>query len=142
PNAPGGGDPRDLKHFPQMTETLAPAERTTRSRMRDLANGYFSTLQLNDGKIFTVFDPACSRIDNGTVTVGDPNSPNPRYRGTCEDEFKNGRYKFDNALRERDFPLIDEEKGVILTRAFLDHSAVVVDFKLNDGTSISSSFKT
>ncbi|MEO6339780.1 MAG: hypothetical protein ABIO39_07080, partial [Caulobacteraceae bacterium] len=66
PNAPGGNDPRNLQHDPFLSQTLPEAERVSRSRMVDLSNGYFSTLQKNDGKIFTQFDPACSRNDNGT----------------------------------------------------------------------------
>src|SRR6202034_3530567 len=66
--APGGGDPQDLKHDPAMYETLAPSERVPRRKMIDLANGYFATLQLNDGTLYTEFDPTCSRIDNGTKT--------------------------------------------------------------------------
>jgi hypothetical protein len=53
-----------------------------------------------------------------------------------------GRYLFDNALRERDYPLIDEEKGIVFARAFLDHDSRVINYKLTDGTPMSTSFKT
>ena len=142
PNAPGGNDPRNLQHDPLLTTTLPPAERVSRGRMVDLSNGYFSTLQKNDGHIFTQFDPACSRNDNGIVTAGVPDSPNPMYRQSCEDQFKTGRYMFDNAMRERGFFLIDEEKGVVMARGFLDHDAQIVQYKLNDGTEVTSGFKT
>src|SRR6202050_2014063 len=66
--APGGGDPKDLKHDPAMYDSLAPGERVPRPKMIDLANGYFATLQLNDGTLYTEFDPTCSRIDNGKKT--------------------------------------------------------------------------
>jgi len=81
--APGGGDPKDLKHDPAMYESLAPAERVPRRKMIDLANGYFATLQLNDGRLFTDFDPSCSRIDNGTKTANNADSPNPASSCAC-----------------------------------------------------------
>ncbi|MEO6341389.1 MAG: hypothetical protein ABIO39_15205 [Caulobacteraceae bacterium] len=142
PATPGASDPRSLKHDPAWYDDLQPNERTPRSRMLDLANGYFSTLQRNDGRIFTEFDPVCTRNDNGTVTSGVPDSPNPLYRLNCGEQFKTGLYFFDNAVRERDYPLVDEQKGVVLARAFLDHNAQVIDFKLTDGTPRTSSFKT
>jgi hypothetical protein len=140
--APGGGDPKDLKHDPAMYETLAPAERVPRRKMIDMANGYFATLQLNDGTLYTEFDPTCSRIDNGTKTANNSDSTNPSFRLNCGDQFKTGMYRANNALRERDFLLIDEEKGIVMARAFLDHNAVVQSFTLTDGTQSRAGFRT
>jgi hypothetical protein len=142
PAAPAGGDPKDLKHDPAMYETLTPEERVPRKKMIDLANGYFATLQLNDGTLFTDFDPSCSRIDNGTKTANNPDSANPAFRLNCGDQFKTGMYAANNAVRERDFFLIDEEKGIVMARAFLDHNAVVQTFKLTDGTQTHAGFRT
>ena len=140
--APGGGDPKDLKHDPAMYETLAPGERVPRRKMIDLANGYFATLQLNDGTLFTDFDPSCSRIDNGTKTANNADAANPAFRLNCGDQFKTGMYRANNALRERDFFLVDEEKGIVMARAFLDHNAVVQTFNLTDGTQTRAGFRT
>src|SRR5579863_8366089 len=140
--APGGGDPKDLKHDPAMYDSLAPAERVPRRKMIDLANGYFATLQLNNGTLFTDFDPTCSRIDNGTKTANNPDSPQANFRLNCGDQFKTGMYAANNALRERDFFLVDEEKGIVMARAFLDHNAVVQTINLTDGTQIHAGFRT
>jgi hypothetical protein len=43
-------------------------------------------------------------------------------------------YRFDSALRDRTFMLVDEERQLMLTRVFLDYNAVITDFKLADGT--------
>jgi hypothetical protein len=140
--APGGGDPKDLKHDPAMYESLAPPERVPRRKMIDLANGYFATLQLNDGTLYTEFDPTCSRIDNGTKTASNPDSPQASFRLNCGDQFKTGMYAANDAVRERDFFLIDEEKGIVMARAFLDHNAVVQSINLTDGTKIRAGFRT
>jgi hypothetical protein len=140
--APGGGDPKDLKHDPAMYDSLAPAERVPRRKMIDLANGYFATLQLNNGILYTDFDPTCSRIDNGTKTASNPDSPQANFRLNCGDQFKTGMYAANDAVRERDFFLIDEEKGIVMARAFLDHNAVVQTINLTDGTQIHAGFRT
>lgn len=142
PAAPGGNSPADLKHFPEMSQSVPVAERTPRPRMIDLSNGYFSTLQLNDGRIFTHFTPDSQRNDNGTVTCGLAESTVPAWREGCEAQFKTGRYLFDNAMRERGFDLVDEEKQVVWARGFLDHDSRVINYKLNDGTPVTAGFKT
>ena len=140
--APGGGDPKDLKHDSAMYDSLAPAERVPRRKMIDLADGYFATLQLNNGTLFTDFDPTCSRIDNGTKTASNPDSPQANFRLNCGDQFKTGMYAANDAVRERDFFLVDEEKGIVMARSFLDHNAVVQTINLTDGTQIHAGFRT
>jgi hypothetical protein len=134
--------PKELQHFPAMTEAVPPGERVSRGRLIDIANGYFSTLQQNDGQLFTAFDDECSRMENGNVSAGDPNASYPAAKLSCAEQFKKGAYRFDSALRDRGFMLVDEERQLVLTRAFLDHNAVLTDFKLADGTPAVSSFKT
>jgi hypothetical protein len=134
--------PKELQHFPVMTETAPPGDRVSRGRLIDIANGYFSTLQQNDGQLFTAFDDECSRMENGNVSAGDPNASYPAAKLSCAEQFKKGAYRFDSALRDRGFPLVDEERQLVLTRAFLDHNGVLTDFKLADGTPAVSSFKT
>jgi hypothetical protein len=134
--------PKELRHFAVMTEAVPLAERVARGRLIDIANGYFSTLQQNDGQLFTVFDDECSRMENGNVSAGDPNASYPAAQLSCAEQFKKGAYRFDSALRDRGFMLVDEERQLVLTRAFLDHNAVLTDFKLADGTPAVSGFKT
>jgi hypothetical protein len=134
--------PKELQHFPVMTEAVPAGERVSRGRLIDIANGYFSTLQQNDGQLFTPFDDECSRMENGNVSAGDPNASYPAAKLSCAEQFKKGAYRFDSALRDRAFMLVDEERQLVLTRAFLDHNAVLTDFKLADGTPAVSSFKT
>ena len=142
PAVPGGNSPADLQHFPEMSQSVPVAERTPRARMIDLGNGYFSTLQLNDGRIFTQFAPDSRRNDNGTVTCGFAESTVPAWRQGCEEQFKTGRYLFDNAMRERGYELVDEEKQLVWARGFLDHDSRVINYKLTDGTPVTAGFKT
>jgi len=57
---------------PILQSNLGPGEGRPRERMIAIANGYFDTLQLNDGTLFTQFDPRCQRMENGVQTTGNP----------------------------------------------------------------------
>src|ERR1700722_6651838 len=57
---------------PVLNEIVPSPERSLRERMIAIADGYFSTLQLNDGVLFTQFDDNCNRIENGLQTTHNP----------------------------------------------------------------------
>ena len=40
----------------------------------------------------------------------------------CADQFRLGQYIYDDRLRDRRFPLVDEEKGIVLAGGFIDHT--------------------
>ena len=72
-----GGDPKAYIHYPVMSQVQPPDQRTPHRRMIDLANGYFSTLQLNDGKVLTAFTDDCERQENGFESAGNPKFDRP-----------------------------------------------------------------
>jgi hypothetical protein len=121
---------------PLMLADVPPAQRTPRARMISLADGYFDTLQLNDGKLFTQFTDNCDRVENGLQTTHNvkafPNYPIAAFG--CREQFEKGQYKYDDRLRHRRFPLVDEEKGLVLAGGFIDHKGKLVDFTWTDGT--------
>lgn len=149
-NGPGPfGDPAKMMELPFMKQDVPPAQRTPRVRMIALADGYFNTLQLNDGHIYTVFDPACSRRENGVWTASDPH-PDLKSnslvavagRLTCEQGFKLGNYRWDTRLRARRFPLVDERKGLVLAGGFIDHSGRLQKYTTTDGVVHQSPIKS
>jgi hypothetical protein len=118
--------------------------RRPRARLLSIADGYFDTLQLNDGTIFTQFDKDCNRRENGFQTT---NNKNPGIPGAvlslgCEAQFKTGNFRFDDRLRARRFPVIDEERGLVMAGGFIDHSGKLQQVTLTDGRVIKSIFKT
>ncbi len=134
--------PDELRHFPEMLQVEPVSERVSRERLIDIANGYFSTLQQNDGTLFAPFDPSCSRLENGNVTAGDPNASYPAAKLSCGEQFKRGNYRFDSRLRDRAFLLVDETRQLVLASGFLDHDAALTEYELPDGRRITSPFKT
>jgi hypothetical protein len=124
---------------PLMLADVAPDRRTPREAMIVIANGYFDTLQLNDGTLRTRFTDDCDRIENGMQTTRNDSFPNyPIAAYGCREQFELGQYRYDDRLRARRFPLVDEEKGLVLAGGFIDHCGKLVDFTWTDGTPVRS----
>ncbi len=122
-----------------ILEALVPeAERMSRERLVSVANGYFATLEQNDGQLFTAFHPECQRVENGTQTTRNPAFMLPVARLSCEVQFRLGWYRYDDRLRARRFPLVDVERGLVLAHGFIDHCGRLERYRLTDGTEVES----
>lgn len=117
-----------------------PEAPNTRAEMIALANGYFDTLQLNDGTLHTRFHPDCDRVENGVQTTHNPEFAKivPVSALGCEEQFRMGNYRYDDELRARRFPLVDEERGLVLAFGFIDHSGRLDRYQLTDGRWVQS----
>lgn len=125
---------------PMLLEDVAPARRVGRERAVSLADGYFDTLQLNDGTLFTQFTDDCDRIENGLQTTNTNIEGYPIAAMGCADQFRLGQYKYDDRLRDRRYPLVDEEKGLVLAAGFIDHAGKLIDLTWTDGSRHKSIF--
>ena len=110
----------------------------SREEMIALSDGYFSTLQLNDGTIRTKFAPDCNRVENGVQTTNNPDFFVPVAALGCEAQFRLGNYRYDDRLRGRRFPLVDEERGLVMAFGFIDHCGRLDEYTLTDGTQVKS----
>lgn len=112
----------------------------TRDEMVRLSNGYFDTLQLNDGTIHTKFHPDCNRVENGVQTTRNPEFAKivPVSALGCEEQFRMGNYRYDDRLRARRFPMVDEDRGLVLAFGFIDHSGRLDEYQLTDGRTVRS----
>ncbi len=124
------GDVTKLTHDPLTSQLLTPAQRRPRAELIRIADGYFATLSHNDGTLHTQFAPTCHRIENGMETA--PNG--------CAGPFKLGTYLFNVRVR-REPLMVDEARGLVMFRGFIDHKGNVIDFKLTDGTPRTSPFQ-
>ena len=131
-----------FENKPMLNEILPPVERVPRARMISIADGYFDTLQLNDGTLFTQFDPNCNRVENGVRTTNNPELKLiPVAALGCEAQFKLGYYRLDDRLRARRYPLVDEERGLVLAAAFIDHAGRLEKYRLTDGREVDSAVR-
>lgn len=123
---------------PSMEAFVPAGETSSREELLEIANGYFETIERNDGTIRTRFFPTCNRVENGVQTTNNQEFPLPIARLGCEEQFRMGWYRYDDRLRGRRFPLVDEERGIVLAYGFIDHCGIVGDYTLTDGTPASS----
>jgi hypothetical protein len=127
-----------FENKPAMRAEVPEAERISRTEMIALANGYFETIERNNGMIRTRFHPHCNRVENGVQTTNNPDFPLPIAGLGCEEQFALGWYRYDDELRARRFPLVDIERGIVLAYGFIDHAGRLGDYELTDGTKVSS----
>lgn len=139
PGPPAGsgnltGGPENLKDKPLFSEIEPAEQRVSREKLIQLANGYFDTIQLNTGKIYTTFDPDCQRLENGTITANNPDpKAGPVQRMGCQAQLETGMLKLVTRVRDRRF-VADEEKQMVFAAAFFDHSGTLRKNTLVDGS--------
>ncbi|BBC71931.1 conserved hypothetical protein [Altererythrobacter sp. B11] len=123
---------------PAMEALVPDGETSMREELLQIADGYFETIERNDGTINTRFWSNCNRVENGVQTTNNSEFPLPIARLGCEAQFRLGWYRYDDRLRGRRFPLVDVERGIVLAHGFIDHCGIVGEYTLTDGTPASS----
>jgi hypothetical protein len=124
------GDALQYHRDPALRATVPEAARLSRAAIRELANGYFSTLQYNTGEIRgTRFAAGAVRHENGMPYTD------------LENGFKTGHYRYNNRVRDRDCFLVDEARGFTMCRGFIDHKGVLDEYTLTDGTKAKSNYQ-
>ena len=140
-------------------EDLPASERVSRLDLIKTANKYFSGMQQDDGKgDYSFFADDCDRLENGFQTTNNVNpmpgltssgtprpAPTRRYDPAsnptmysagwpCADQFRSGLLHFVTRIRDRRFFVVDEERGIVFSFGFFDHSAGDTrNFKTPDG---------
>jgi hypothetical protein len=127
------GGPENLQDKPLFSEDEPATERVSRDKLIALADGYFSTIQQNTGKLFTTFDPDCQRMENGSVTANNPNATNPVAKMGCQAQLETGLLKMVTRCRDRRY-LVDEQRQMVFAATFFDHNGVLRKNTLVDGS--------
>jgi hypothetical protein len=146
-------------------DTQIPAsERMSRDALVTTANKYFVGLQKNDGKGEYPFTDNCYRYENGNLATGNQEmarladeaekSGKPHVSGQptafglrlmsypCRQQFELGYMKMVDRIRDRRFPIVDLERGVVFTLVFFDHSGTVHEVTTTDGKTHSVGLRT
>jgi len=124
------GEVGEFRHDPDIERVLPAEVRSSREQMIRLADGYFATLENNTGEIRgTRLSADAIRIENGKTYTD------------IERGFRLGFYRFNERVRDRDYFLVDEERGLVMARAFIDHKGILDDYVLTDGTPRRSPFR-
>jgi hypothetical protein len=129
---------------PQFLRTVPSARRMSREDLIKVANSYFTGLGGNTGRNSAPFAPTCLRWENGVQTNSNPNLRRPNNGGfnvlalSCEDQQKSGFFPFVTSIRDRRFPVVDRERGLVLAFGFFDHNGRIKDLHLTNGQTVPS----
>jgi hypothetical protein len=140
---------------PWWDELVPEGERLTREELIVTAGKYFIGLEKNDGKGEYPFTSDCYRFENGNLATGNAEMARladeaekkggPQQSGQptsfgyrlmsypCKEQFELGYMKMVDRIRDRRFPVVDVERGVVFTLVFFDHSGTVHEVTTTDG---------
>ena len=125
---------------PLWTAAVPETSRLSRKELLALADRYYSGMQGNDPKgDYSFFHKGCNRVEHGRQTTNMPPSnyghsdiPNFVTMG-CEAQFQTGFLGFVTGIRNRRYPVIDEERQAVLAFAFFDHDGSIRSIPLSTG---------
>ena len=120
-----------FEHDPDLARPVDPSERAPRADLIRMADAYFETLENNTGALRggARFAAYATRSENGMAFP------------EIEKGFRSGRYRFNERVRDRDYVLVDEARGIVMARGFIDHKGVLDDYTLTDGAPHKSVFQ-
>ncbi len=130
------GQPR-----PQFLRTVPAKERPSRAELVRIANANFTGLAANSGHNTAPFAATCNRWENGTQTT---NSPRPGTSEpdilamSCDAQQKSGYFPFVTSIRDRRFPIVDRERGLVMAFAFFEHAGRLKELRLTSGEVVPS----
>lgn len=152
----------------QLNRSIPEKDRMSREDLIRVADSYFANLQGSTGKTTAPFASTCLRLENGfqtnlvkpaapppTANVGGgpsaaagapavpARSAGPNILGmSCEDQQKSGFFPFVTSIRDRRFPVVDREKGIVMAFGFFDHTGTVTPTSRNPNSfTMSESFQ-
>ena len=143
PSLPSAGQTVEALGQPraQFLRTVPEKERLARAELVRVANAYFTGLAANSGRNTAPFAASCERRENGLQTT---HNPQPGTQGpdilalSCDAQQKSGYFAFVTRIRDRRFPVIDRERGLVLAFAFFEHAGRVQDLHLTTGEVVPS----
>jgi hypothetical protein len=116
-----------------MLQVLDPAAQVARNTLIQVAEQYFDRLP-DPTQPTPPLDPDCNRIENGLRTTNNPDpfpgvTPSPLNpavsRLGCAEQFASHSLSFVSRVRERRYPLVDVNRGLVLSLSLFDHDGTL-----------------
>jgi hypothetical protein len=104
--------PEAMTAKPEWDQVLPAARRMPREAMIAAANAYFDGIEAESGAGVPAA-PTCNRYENGAKTTNRPGGPQEGCKGLAG-------FAYVEKVRDRRFPLVDEERGLIWALAVFD----------------------
>lgn len=114
-------------------QTVPPPQRVPRATLIAQANRYYSGMERNNPRgDYSFFDKDCNRLEDAlqttNVKTGDAygHSNDTAFASlSCEAQFQTGFLGFVTKIRERRYPVVDEERQAVLAITTFDHNGTV-----------------
>jgi len=124
-------------------EVVPPEQRISRAKLIAQTDKYYTGMERNDPKgNYSFFDKDCNRLEDGLQTTnqktGDPygHSNDTAFASLgCEAQFQTGFLGFVTKIRDRRYPVVDEERQAVLAITIFDHNGTVRELPSVNGTS-------
>lgn len=129
------GDPRTFALSPEMDRQVAANDRRPRERLIDLADAYLATKQRNNGTLLADFAGNCAMIENGVQITSAEAEHEPRSKD-CASVFKEGLFAPVERIRDRRFPVVDPDHGLVLAISVQDIPTREASFRTTGGTEV------
>ena len=120
------------KPLPILMEKLKPSEQVSREQMMEAADHYFTGLDTENSGKNVPFDPNCQRRENGVITANNPDGKGMAKMG-CKAQFDTGFSALVSDVRDRRYPVIDKETGLVFSLVFFDHNGQTKEYTEPDG---------
>ena len=119
-----------------FSQNLPRNQRRQRERMIALVDGYYNSLQLNDGELMTGISNNCSRRENGLSTTHGSEHWAAAVTNGCKQQLENGLFKSTDSIRHRRYPVVNEETGVVVALSLHDQAVRYTEYKTLDGKEV------
>ena len=121
----------------EFNQVVPAAKRSSREELMRLADAYFTGLDTDESAQHVPFADTCLRIENGSIMANNPKPVAEMGMASlgCKAQFDTGFSTIVTDVRERRYPVIDVEKGLIYALAFLDHDGSVERYTDDSGES-------
>ena len=127
---------------PLWEQDVPASKRPSREEMIATVSKYFDGIEQINGKIIPYADNGY-RILNGTLDCNDSKAANTspanisRFGAmTCPDQIDTGAFSYTHSIRPRRFPVVDREKGLVLTQIRFNHPGNLLTLHLSDGGTV------
>jgi hypothetical protein len=117
---------------PVLLAQVKAADRSSRDDMIRIADSYFTGLDTDHSGKNVPFDPQCQRREDGNVTANssDPKASAMQKMG-CKAQFDTGFSVIVTKVRDRRYPIVDVERGLVYAQVFFDHTGTIASFKMD-----------
>jgi hypothetical protein len=118
--------------LPILLAPVKAADRSAREALVRIADSYFTGLDTDHSGMNVPFAPQCQRREDGNVTANsrDPQAASMQRLG-CRAQFDTGFSVIVTKVRDRRYPIVDVERGLVFAQVFFDHTGTVASFKMD-----------